>query len=69
MGMVIFMDDEDKVCREFQALYWIFDILCEVYFFGQFYFKEIFMGMLGDYLFVQEEGSIMVCIGSLLFGL
>lgn len=68
MGMATFTDDEDKVRREFQALHRIFDTLREAYFSGQPHFKEISMGMSGDYPLAQEEGSTMVRIGSLLFG-
>jgi pyridoxal phosphate enzyme (YggS family) len=68
MGMATFTDDEDIVRREFQALHRIFDTLREAYFSGQPHFKEISMGMSGDYPLAQEEGSTMVRIGSLLFG-
>ncbi len=68
MGMATFTDDQEKVRREFQALHRIFDTLREAYFFEQPHFKEISMGMSGDYPLAQEEGSTMVRIGSLLFG-
>lgn len=68
MGMATFTDDQDKVRREFQALHRIFDTLREAYFSDQPHFKEISMGMSGDYPLAQEEGSTMVRIGSLLFG-
>lgn len=68
MGMATFTDDQEKVRREFQALRRIFDTLKADYFAGQPDFKEISMGMSGDYPIAQEEGSTMVRIGSLIFG-
>lgn len=68
MGMATFTDDEEKVRREFQALHRIFDTLQSDYFNEKPYFREISMGMSGDYPIAQEEGSTMVRIGSLLFG-
>jgi pyridoxal phosphate enzyme (YggS family) len=68
MGMATFTDDHAKVRREFQALHKIFDTLHADYFNDQPHFREISMGMSGDYPIAQEEGSTMVRIGSLLFG-
>ncbi|MEQ8707119.1 MAG: YggS family pyridoxal phosphate-dependent enzyme [Phaeodactylibacter sp.] len=68
MGMATFTEDEQKVRREFQALHKIFDTLHTNYFADQPHFREISMGMSGDYPIAQEEGSTMVRIGSLLFG-
>lgn len=68
MGMATFTEDEAKVRREFQALHHIFDTLRTDYFSDQPHFREISMGMSGDYPIAQEEGSTMVRIGSLLFG-
>lgn len=68
MGMATFTDDHEKVRREFQHLRSLFDTLRTDYFTEQPHFKEISMGMSGDYPIAQEEGSTMVRIGSLLFG-
>lgn len=68
MGMATFTDDHEKVRREFQSLHHIFDTLRSDFFADQPHFREISMGMSGDYPIAQEEGSTMVRIGSLLFG-
>ncbi len=68
MGMATFTDDHDKVRREFQALRRIFEQLKQDYFADQPHFKEISMGMSGDYKIAIEEGSTMIRIGSILFG-
>lgn len=68
MGMATFTDDQEKVRREFRQLHGIFEALKKEYFPEQPSFKEISMGMSGDYPIAIEEGSTMVRIGSLLFG-
>lgn len=68
MGMATFTEDEDQVRREFRQLKDIFDQLKKDYFSDQERFREISMGMSGDYHIALEEGSTMVRIGTLLFG-
>lgn len=68
MGMATFTYDEQQVQSEFRKLKSIFNNLKESYFAEQPSFKEISMGMSGDYKLAIEEGSTMVRIGSLLFG-
>jgi len=68
MGMATFTDDEDQVKREFYTLKANFDTLKGKYFLNKADFKEISMGMSGDYKLAIGEGSTMVRIGSLLFG-
>lgn len=68
MGMATFTDDMDQVRREFRSLKNIFEKLKARFFEGQPHFKEISMGMSGDYQIALEEGSTMVRIGTLLFG-
>lgn len=68
MGMATFTDDEHQVRAEFRRLKSIFDRLQVAHFSTTEYFKEISMGMSGDYQWALEEGSTMVRIGSLLFG-
>ncbi len=68
MGMATFTDDQAQVRSEFKKLKQIFDYLKQHYFADQDNFKEISMGMSGDYPIALEEGSTMVRIGSLIFG-
>lgn len=68
MGMATFTDDNQQVRQEFKNLKSIFDDLKLSYFNNSDSFKEISMGMSGDYELAIEEGSTMVRIGSLLFG-
>ena len=68
MGMATFTDDQAQVRAEFQQLKKQFDQLKQTFFKDQEAFKEISMGMSGDYKIAIEEGSTMVRIGSLLFG-
>ena len=68
MGMATFTDDLVQVRREFRHLKGIFDNLKDRFFQDQPNFKEISMGMSGDYLLAVEEGSTMVRVGTLLFG-
>lgn len=67
MGMATFTNDKEQVRNEFKTLKGIFDKLKTNYFLNTEYFKEISMGMSGDYAIAIEEGSTMVRIGSLLF--
>lgn len=71
MGMATFTDNKEQVKKEFQTLKHIFDKLNENYFSKESdkgTFKEVSMGMSGDYALALEEGSTMVRVGSLLFG-
>ncbi|MFK7949266.1 MAG: YggS family pyridoxal phosphate-dependent enzyme [Saprospiraceae bacterium] len=68
MGMATFTNDIQQVRQEFQNLKSIFDDLKLSFFNNNPSFKEISMGMSGDYELAIEEGSTMVRIGSLLFG-
>ncbi len=68
MGMATFTENTDQVRREFQQLHRIFKKLKADYFAGEERFKEVSMGMSGDYQIALEEGSTMVRIGTLLFG-
>lgn len=68
MGMATFTEDEAQVRREFQQLKQIFDELKGMHFADAPSFREISMGMSGDYPLAIEEGSTMVRIGTLLFG-
>lgn len=68
MGMATNTDDEGQVRREFHRLKEIFDELKATYFAGNPEFKELSMGMSGDYRIAVEEGSTMVRVGSSIFG-
>ena len=68
MGMATFTQDKVQVKQEFQQLKQLFDSLKATFFPLDLHFKEISMGMSGDYKLAIAEGSTMVRIGSLLFG-
>jgi pyridoxal phosphate enzyme (YggS family) len=68
MGMASFVDDEQQIHREFQTLKGIFEELRSSNFKDLSYFKEISMGMSGDYQIAIEEGSTMIRVGSSIFG-
>lgn len=68
MGMATYTDDETQVRKEFQRLKTFFNQLREQYFPAQPSFKEVSMGMSGDYEMAIAEGSTIVRIGTLLFG-
>jgi pyridoxal phosphate enzyme (YggS family) len=68
MGMATFTDNEEIVRQEFRYLKSIFDKLKNKALPPNFDLKEISMGMSGDYIIAQEEGSTMVRIGTAIFG-
>ncbi len=68
MGMATFTENEAQVRKEFQTLKRIFETLKTECFATLDGFKEISMGMSGDYRIAIEEGSTMVRIGSSIFG-
>jgi PLP dependent protein len=68
MGMATFTQNENQIRREFKSLKHIFDILKSSYFNNHTEFKEISMGMSGDYEIAIEEGASIVRIGSTIFG-
>ena len=68
MGMATFTDDEMKLRKEFSSLRNIFNTVNEKYFNNDSRFKEISMGMTGDYKIAIEEGSTIVRIGTGIFG-
>lgn len=68
MGMATYTDDETIVRQEFRYLKKIFEHLRQRFFTDAPSFKEISMGMSGDWHIAVEEGSTMVRIGSLIFG-
>ena len=68
MGMASFTDDEVQVRREFRTLHTFFEKLKTDHFADQSSFKELSMGMTGDYRIAIEEGSTMIRVGSAIFG-
>lgn len=68
MGMATFTDDETQILKEFASLKTCFNKLKAGYFAENPEFREISMGMSGDYLIAIQEGSTMVRIGSAIFG-
>lgn len=68
MGMATFTENKDQVRKEFKGLKQLFEELKSRNMPEFVDLKEISMGMSGDYLIAQEEGSTMVRIGSAIFG-
>jgi len=68
MGMATFTNDEAVLREEFSRLRNNFQAIKDQYFSGADEFKEISMGMSGDYLLAIEDGSTNVRIGTAIFG-
>lgn len=68
MGMATYTEDEQQIRKEFACLKSYFDLLERSYFAQEPEFKEISMGMSGDYQIAIEEGSTLIRIGSNIFG-
>lgn len=68
MGIATFTNDESVVKKEFRNLADIFKKVKKDFFSDRDYFRELSMGMSGDYRIAIEEGSTMVRIGTLIFG-
>jgi pyridoxal phosphate enzyme (YggS family) len=68
MGMASFTSDVQQIANEFQGLKKVFETLKGQYFPDATYFKEISMGMSGDYPIAIQNGSTMVRVGSKIFG-
>jgi pyridoxal phosphate enzyme (YggS family) len=68
MGMATFTDNQEQIEDEFRNLYNYFHVIKSHYFKFNNDFKEISMGMSGDYLLAIEAGSTMVRVGSSIFG-
>jgi pyridoxal phosphate enzyme (YggS family) len=68
MGMATFTDDEVQIRKEFRKLAGLFKTLKNEYFQASDDFREISMGMSGDYRIAIEEGSTMIRVGTLIFG-
>lgn len=68
MGMASFTENEQQIRNEFQTLHDYFQVLKSHYFKFNPDFKEISMGMSGDYKIAIEHGSTMIRVGSTIFG-
>ncbi len=68
MGMATLTNSQEQVHKEFASLKQLFGELKQRYFAQSDSFKEISMGMSGDYTIAVEEGSTMVRVGSSIFG-
>jgi pyridoxal phosphate enzyme (YggS family) len=68
MGMATFTDDKEQVGREFETLHRYFKMFQQDFFADNKSFKEVSMGMSGDYEIALDKGSTLVRVGSLLFG-
>ncbi len=68
MGMATFTSNSQKISSEFQLLKTIFDEIKADHFKDEDSFRELSMGMSGDYELAISMGSTMVRIGSSIFG-
>ncbi len=68
MGMATYTDDMQQIRIEFKHLVEYMLVLQNKFFSKKPYFKEISMGMSGDYKIAIEEGSTMIRIGTKIFG-
>jgi hypothetical protein len=68
MGMATNTTNKEIVKEEFRTLKALFETLKTQSLPENVEMKEISMGMSGDYLLAQQEGSTMVRIGSAIFG-
>lgn len=68
MGMATNTADVSRIHRDFRHLKELFGKLQRDYFSEKPDFKELSMGMSGDYPIAVEEGSTLVRIGSSIFG-
>jgi pyridoxal phosphate enzyme (YggS family) len=67
MGMATFTNDETRIRIDFDRLHTLFDTLKRDYFPGDDAFKELSMGMSGDYPLAIASGSTMIRVGSAIF--
>lgn len=68
MGVATYTENTEQVRQEFRHLNRIFQQLKTRFFVGKPEFREISMGMSGDYRIAIGEGCTMVRIGSSIFG-
>jgi pyridoxal phosphate enzyme (YggS family) len=68
MGMATYTQNKIVIRNEFAHLKNLFDRVKSTYFQNHPEFKELSMGMSGDYEIAIEKGSTMIRIGSAIFG-
>ncbi len=68
MGMATYTNNTSQIRTEFRQLHEIYKLLKNKYFGNTISFKEISMGMSGDYQIAIDEGSTMIRIGTKIFG-
>jgi len=68
MGMASFTENHEQVRKEFRLLKQLFEQVKSTHFFSDNNFRELSMGMSGDYPIAIEEGTTLVRIGSAIFG-
>jgi len=68
MGMATYTEDQGIIRKEFSFLSALMEKYKQENLPPHVNLKELSMGMSGDYLIAQEEGSTMVRIGSAIFG-
>jgi len=68
MGMATYTDNREQVRREFRLLRSLFEESRAHFFASDPAFRELSMGMSGDYPVAVEEGSTLIRVGTLIFG-
>lgn len=68
MGMATYTDNDEQIGAEFDRLAETFRHLKKTRFSEDQSFREISMGMSGDYPLALQRGSTLIRVGSLLFG-
>ena len=68
MAMATNTDNEAQIAEEFGMVHSLFCHVKERFFADTPEFKELSMGMSGDYQIAQQHGSTLVRVGSLIFG-
>ncbi|MCX6256752.1 MAG: YggS family pyridoxal phosphate-dependent enzyme [Bacteroidia bacterium] len=68
MGMATYTDQLEKIRKEFSFIAALFRKIKHTYFSDELCFKELSIGMSGDYKIAANEGGTIVRIGSAIFG-
>lgn len=68
MGMASNVDNSEQIRTEFRGLKLLFEQVKKQYFKDTPQFKELSMGMSGDYPIAIEEGATLIRVGSSIFG-
>ncbi|QRX64734.1 YggS family pyridoxal phosphate-dependent enzyme [Dysgonomonadaceae bacterium zrk40] len=68
MGMATYTEESEQVRREFRQLRNLFEECKAKHFANDPAFRELSMGMSGDYPIALEEGSTLIRVGTLIFG-